>query len=189
MCGCVRAFCRFAPGRAWSPTNSPWATGGPTRSMTTGDASICGSCRQTSRDAGRSGIGDQRVQPRSSPAVSGDLWDRGARRRNAIPARRTAARNEIEFSIDTGGRPTRFRGTVAGNAMQSAPGGTGFEQTAGVVASKPSVNHSAKVFFIAATPISIMPLIGPTSSFGRMSITHTKRDLPGPSSNTCATAL
>jgi hypothetical protein len=39
--------------------------------------------------------------------------------------------NEIEFSIDIGGRPTRFRGTVAGNTMQNSTGGLGFEQAAG----------------------------------------------------------
>ena len=39
--------------------------------------------------------------------------------------------NDIEFSIDLGGRVTRFRGTVAGDAMQSAAGTVSFEQTAG----------------------------------------------------------
>jgi hypothetical protein len=37
----------------------------------------------------------------------------------------------IEFSLDVGGRATRFRGTVAGNGIQGAGGGFGFEQTAG----------------------------------------------------------
>jgi hypothetical protein len=40
--------------------------------------------------------------------------------------------NDIEFSVELGGRLTRFRGTVEGNAMQGAGGGLGFEQTAGV---------------------------------------------------------
>jgi hypothetical protein len=39
--------------------------------------------------------------------------------------------NDIEFSVELGGRLTRFRGTVEGNAMHSATGGLGFEQTAG----------------------------------------------------------
>jgi hypothetical protein len=39
--------------------------------------------------------------------------------------------SDLEFSIDVGGRLTRFRGTVAGNAIKSTGGGFGFEQTAG----------------------------------------------------------
>jgi SAM-dependent methyltransferase len=33
--------------------------------------------------------------------------------------------NEIEFTLDLRGQPTRFRGTVAGNAMQGSGGGFG----------------------------------------------------------------
>jgi hypothetical protein len=39
--------------------------------------------------------------------------------------------SDIEFSIELGGRLTRFRGAIEGNAMQSSTGGLGFEQTAG----------------------------------------------------------
>jgi hypothetical protein len=39
---------------------------------------------------------------------------------------------DIEFSVEVGGgRLTRFRGTVAGNTMQSTAGAVGFDQTAG----------------------------------------------------------
>ena len=189
MCGCVRAFCRFAPGRALSPTNSPWATGGPTRSTTTGDASICGSFRPTSRDAGSYGSAisastssfansiRRSLEPWPSPAERNPCATRGC------AATRSSSRSILADDSRVSAAPSRA------TRCRARRDGTGFEPTAGVVASNPSVNHSAKVFFIAATPISIMPLIGPTSSFGRMSITHTKRDLPGPSSNTCATAL
>jgi SAM-dependent methyltransferase len=37
----------------------------------------------------------------------------------------------IEFALDLRGRPTRFRGTVAGNAMQGAGGGSGFATFSG----------------------------------------------------------
>jgi hypothetical protein len=38
--------------------------------------------------------------------------------------------NEIEFTLDVRGRPIRFRGTVAGNAMQGSGGGLGFGNSA-----------------------------------------------------------
>jgi hypothetical protein len=37
---------------------------------------------------------------------------------------------EIEFVADVGGKPLRFRGAVAGNAMQAASGGFGFDLAA-----------------------------------------------------------
>jgi SAM-dependent methyltransferase len=49
----------------------------------------------------------------------------------ATPVREGKLRGDlIEFTLEVGGRTTRFRGKVSGNAMQGAPAGFGFGQPA-----------------------------------------------------------